>query len=57
MLHPGLAADRQADYYFLVVDIWGDSREEVIMFGSRATRQAAQSNHCSVAEPRDVVGL
>jgi hypothetical protein len=30
------AADRQADYYVLVADVWGDSREEVIMFGSRA---------------------
>jgi hypothetical protein len=30
------AADRQADYYVLVADIWGDSREEVLLFGSRA---------------------
>ena len=29
------AADRQTDYYVLVADVWGDSREEVILFGSR----------------------
>ncbi|MHB0957139.1 MAG: rhamnogalacturonan lyase family protein [Pirellulaceae bacterium] len=29
------AADRQADYYVLVADVWGDGREEVILFGSR----------------------
>ncbi len=28
-------ADRLTDYYVLVADVWGDSREEVIMFGSR----------------------
>ena len=29
------AADRLTDYYGLVADVWGDSREEVILFGSR----------------------
>ena len=29
------AADRRADFYALVADVWGDSREEVILFGSR----------------------
>jgi hypothetical protein len=28
-------ADRHADFYGLVADVWGDSREEVILFGSR----------------------
>jgi hypothetical protein len=28
-------ADRRADFYGLVADVWGDSREEVILFGSR----------------------
>jgi rhamnogalacturonan endolyase len=27
--------DRRADYYGLVADVWGDSRDEVILFGSR----------------------
>ena len=29
------AADRRTDFYVLVADVWGDSREEVILFGSR----------------------
>jgi hypothetical protein len=29
------AADRLTDFYVLVADVWGDSREEVILFGSR----------------------
>ena len=28
-------ADRRAEFYVLVADVWGDSREEVILFGSR----------------------
>jgi hypothetical protein len=28
-------ADRRAEFYALVADVWGDSREEVILFGSR----------------------
>ena len=28
-------ADRRTDFYVLVADVWGDSREEVILFGSR----------------------
>lgn len=28
-------ADRRTDFYALVADVWGDSREEVILFGSR----------------------
>jgi hypothetical protein len=29
------AADRPAEFYALVADVWGDSREEVILFGAR----------------------
>ncbi len=29
------AADRLTEFYALVADLWGDSREEVILFGSR----------------------
>jgi hypothetical protein len=29
------ASDRQADFYALAADVWGDSREEAILFGSR----------------------
>ena len=29
------AADRRTDFYALVADVWGDGREEVILFGSR----------------------
>jgi hypothetical protein len=29
------AADRRTDFYALTADVWGDSREEVILFGSR----------------------
>jgi len=29
------AADRLTEFYALVADVWGDSREEVILFGSR----------------------
>lgn len=29
------AEDRQTDFYALVADVWGDCREEVILFGSR----------------------
>ena len=29
------AADRRAEFYVLAADVWGDSREEVILFGSR----------------------
>jgi len=29
------AKDRQADFYGLAADVWGDSRDEVILFGSR----------------------
>lgn len=28
-------ADRKTDFYGLAADVWGDSREEVILFGSR----------------------
>jgi hypothetical protein len=28
-------ADRRADFYGLAADVWGDSRDEVILFGSR----------------------
>ena len=27
--------DRQSDFYVLAADVWGDSRDEVILFGSR----------------------
>ena len=27
--------DRQTDFYSLAADVWGDSRDEVILFGSR----------------------
>ncbi|MDQ1256657.1 MAG: hypothetical protein QG656_1256 [Candidatus Hydrogenedentes bacterium] len=36
--------DRKADYYGLVADVWGDSRDEVILFGSRGA--------CIYANPR-----
>ena len=29
------AEDRKADFYALAADVWGDGREEVILFGSR----------------------
>jgi hypothetical protein len=29
------AGDRRADFYAVVADLWGDSREEIILFGSR----------------------
>jgi hypothetical protein len=29
------AEDRKTDFYALAADVWGDSREEVILFGSR----------------------
>lgn len=29
------AEDRRAEFYALVADVWGDGREEVILFGSR----------------------
>ena len=29
------AADRRTDSYVLVADVWGDGREEVLMFGAR----------------------
>lgn len=38
------AEDRKADFYALVADVWGDSREEVILFGSRGA--------CLYANPR-----
>lgn len=28
------AADRRTDFYVLAADVWGDSREEVALFGS-----------------------
>jgi hypothetical protein len=41
--------DRRAEFYALVADVWGDSREEVILFGSRGACVYANARLAPVA--------